>query len=124
MADLVKVQFTGGGEGTVSREWVERWPDDIAAVLDDAKPTDVATADLEPLVIPPLSGKGSGAENWRDYAAAAAEREGITLAIAAEAGRDEIVTLLADAGIATTAPETDPSTGTTDTTEGTKEATQ
>lgn len=48
MADLVKVQFKGGGEGKVSREWVERWPDDIAAVLDDAEPTPAPSTDASP----------------------------------------------------------------------------
>ena len=101
MADLVRVQFTGGGEGKVSREWVERWPEDIAAVLDDAEPTTLP-ADI---TIPPLSGKGSGADAWRAYGLAAAEAQGLTLAISADAGRDDIVALLTDAGIATSESE-------------------
>lgn len=119
MADLVRVKFKKGGEGTVSREWVERWPDDIAAILDDdAQP---ATApDLDELAVPPMNGRGSGADAWRGYGLAAAERAGITLDIPADAGRDDIVALLEGAGIPTTAPD---ATGDSST-DGTKEATK
>ena len=51
MADLVRVEFVNGTEGTVGRDWLTRWPEDIKRVLDgpiDPAPvreeTNVATA--------------------------------------------------------------------------------
>lgn len=38
MADLVRVRFKNGKEATVGAEYVERWPEDIAEVIDPAKP--------------------------------------------------------------------------------------
>lgn len=34
MADLIRVRFKSGTESTVSAEYIARWPEDIAVVLD------------------------------------------------------------------------------------------
>lgn len=44
MADLKRVRFKGGGEGSVSPAWIERWPDDIEAVLEDTTTADDTAA--------------------------------------------------------------------------------
>jgi len=50
MADLVRVEFVNGNEGTVGRDWLTRWPEDIKRVLDG--PNDPAPVREETPVAP------------------------------------------------------------------------
>lgn len=58
-------------------------------------------ADTGSLTPPPLAGAGSGADAWREYAKQSTAAAGLTLEIADDAKRGDIVEALKSAGIAT-----------------------
>lgn len=57
--------------------------------------------EVVPLAIPPKGGPKATAEAWREYALEAVIRAGLNIDIPADAGRNDIIDALTEAGIAT-----------------------
>lgn len=62
---------------------------------------DTGSQETSSLVPPPLTGAGSSADAWRDYAGTAAEAAGLQIELDADAKRGDIVEALKAAGIRT-----------------------